>query len=161
MKRGRSSSAGGYTIIELVVVLAILGVLAAALLPLGETMVRMQQEHALRRALWEIRDALDEYKRAADHGTIERTTESGYPPDLETLVKGVRSISQGAGGQEIYFLRRLPRDPFGDPSIDASATWSLRSYQSPPDRPAPGADVYDVRSSSHKTAIDGSTYATW
>lgn len=151
----------GFTIIELLVVLAILGVLAAAVLPLGEAMFRAQQERELRAALWQIRDALDDYKRAVESGVIARATESGYPPDLQALVTGVPDIRDGHGGRKVYFLRRLPRDPFAAPGIPADATWLARSYQSPPERPAPGGDIFDVRSSSSAAALDGSMYGSW
>lgn len=156
-----TSRAAGFTLIELLVVLAILGVLAAAALPLGEAVLRAQQERELRAALWQIRDALDDYKRAVDAGTIARVTESGYPPDLGALVNGVADLRKGHGGRSVYFLRRIPRDPFASPLVPPEATWLPRSYQSPSDRPMPGPDVFDVRSSSHAAALDGSAYASW
>jgi general secretion pathway protein G len=151
----------GFTIIELLVVMAILGVLAAAVMPLGETLITARKERELRDALWEIRTALDEYKRAADAGSITPGQASGYPASLQALVEGVPDVRPNAQGGKLYFLRRVPRDPFADPALPAEKTWLLRSYASPPDKPAPGADVYDVRSSSPGTALDGSLYATW
>lgn len=162
----RGRNAAGFTMIELLVVLAVLGVLAAAIMPLGEAMLAAQKERDLRRALWEIRTAIDEYKRAADDGAFgprgsSSAGASGYPPNLAVLVTGVPDARPEARGRTLYFLRSLPRDPLADPALPAEQTWRLRSYASPPDRPMPGDDVFDVRSSSAATALDGSPYARW
>jgi general secretion pathway protein G len=161
--RTRIRTVGGFTMIELLVVLAILGVLAAAVLPLGETVVAAQKERELREALMEIRGAIDTYKRAADAGVIAKSTESGFPPSLQALVDGAPGLPVASGSQSgsVYFLRQLPRDPFAEPNVQAAATWRLRSYASPPAAPAPGADVYDVHSSSSGTSLDGVPYAKW
>lgn len=151
----------GFTMIELLVVMAILGVLAAAILPLGETLLASRQEAELRRALLEIRGGIDEYKRAVDKGMIARATESGYPPTLEVLAAGVPDQRPEGAGKQMYFLRSIPRDPLANPTVDAAASWRLRSYASPPNLPMPGQDVFDVHSSSGGTALDGSLYATW
>lgn len=157
-----TSRPGGFTIIELLVVMGILGVLAVLILPLSETLVVAAKERELRQALWEIRAALDEYKRQADRGAIVSTgPEAGYPATLSVLVEGVPGTGRSNGGQRHYFLRRIPRDPFADPALPAEQTWRLRSYASPPDKPAPGADVYDIRSSSDARALDGTAYADW
>lgn len=154
--------ARGFTLIELLVVMAVLGVLAAAVMPLGETLVTAQKEHELRAALREIRGAIDDYKRAADRGAVAIATgENGYPASLQALVDGTPDIRPQGKGQMQYFLRQLPRDPFADARLPAEQTWSLRSYASPPSKPAPGADVYDVHSSSAATGLDGSPYASW
>lgn len=154
--------ARGFTIIELLVVMAILGVLAAAVMPLGETLIRSQQERQLRRALWEIRDAIDEYKRSVDAGAlVVPEGRSHYPATLQALVDGFDDARTDAKGVHLYFLRQVPRDPFADPSLAADKTWRLRSYASPPDKPEPGADVYDVHSSSDDRALDGTSYRQW
>lgn len=183
MQRRRS---GGFTLIELLVVLGIMGVLAWMILPLGETLVRARHERELKAALWEIREAIDQYKKAADLGRIDAGPSGfGYPPNLDVLVSGVaakeaadsKSASEQGGAGErrvtvdaqkteselrpIFFLRRLPRDPFAPQELPAAATWRLRSYASPPSQPEPGEDVYDVRSSSDGVALDGSRYASW
>jgi len=157
-----SAPSRGFTIIELLVVMAILGVLAAAVMPLGETMVRAQNERELRRALWEIRDALDEYKRAVDAGALVVSPDkSHYPPTLQALVDGFDDVRPEAKGRHLYFLRQIPRDPFADPALLADKTWRLRSYKSSADKPESGDDVYDVHSSSDEIALDGSAYAKW
>jgi general secretion pathway protein G len=161
MKARCRTALRGFTIIELLVVMAILGVLAAAVLPLGEMLITSRKERELRESLWEIRTAIDDYKRAVDAGAVQADQATGYPPTLKALVEGVPDVRPNAQGGRLYFLRRIPRDPFADPSLPAEKTWLLRSYASPPDKPAPGADVYDVRSSSTGQALDGSLYASW
>lgn len=154
--------ARGFTLIELLVVMGILGILAAAVMPLGEAMVTASKERELRQALWEIRSAIDDYKRHVDSGAIAAgLTESGYPASLTVLHAGVADARTRDASGRLYFLRQIPRDPFADPSLPAEQTWHLRSYASPPDKPLPGADVYDVRSSSDAVALDGSRYASW
>lgn len=157
---GRSSQ--GFTLVELLVVMAILGVLAAAVMPLGEALVASQRERELRRALNEIRTALDDYKRATDKGAImSGNGASGYPPTLAALVDGTPDARPEGNGRILYFLRRIPRDPMAPSTLPAEDTWHLRSYASPANRPEPGADVYDVQSKSTAISLDGSPYAQW
>lgn len=151
----------GFTMIELLVVLAVLGVLAAAIMPLGEAMLVSQKERDLRAGLLEIRSAIDAYKLAADRSQIANTTVAGYPPTLAVLVTGAPDIRPDFRGQMHYFLRRVPRDPFADPLLTDEGSWQLRSYASPADRPVAGDDVFDVYSSSSGTALDGTRYASW
>jgi len=154
--------ARGFTIIELLVVMAVLGILAAAVMPLGETLVRAQKERELKAALREIRGAIDDYKRAADRGAVAGPASgNGYPASLKALVEGTPDIRPQGRGQMQYFLRQIPRDPFADARLPAEQTWSLRSYGSPPSKPSPGTDVYDVHSTSPATGLDGSPYASW
>jgi general secretion pathway protein G len=108
-----------------------------------------------------IRDAIDAYKDAADSNRIARPAgESGYPASLDLLASGVIDRTQ-AGGGRIYFLRRVPRDPFADPALPAAQTWAVRSSDSPPDAPRAGKDVFDVRSTSDGKALDGTSYRDW
>jgi general secretion pathway protein G len=144
----------GFTLIELLITVAILAVLASVALPLNELVLQRAKEQDLRRALRDIREAIDAYKQAADEGRIaKKVGESGYPRRLEDLVAGVED-QKHPKKERIYFLRRLPPDPFGE-------TWGLRAYASPPEEPKEGEDVYDVFSRSERTGINGRPYRQW
>lgn len=155
-------AARGFTLIELLVTVAILGLLASAALPLAELGVRRSKEQDLRHALREIRTGLDAYKKASDEGRIARAADaSGYPPTLEALVDGVPAARDPAR-RPVYFLRRLPRDPFyTGTATEPAQTWGLRSYASPPSDPQPGRDVFDVYSTSEQAGISGVPYRAW
>jgi general secretion pathway protein G len=152
----------GFTLIELVITLALLGLLAMLAAPMTEVAYQRSKEQALRTALRDIRTALDAYRHAVDQGQIARRIgDSGYPSSLDLLVTGVPNATDPKGGR-LYFLRRLPRDPlFADANVPAAASWGLRSYASPPDDPRDGDDVFDVYSRATGTALDGSTYRDW
>lgn len=158
----RSHFSCGFTLIELMVVIAIIGILATMAVPMIELARVRSDEAELRTALRQIRTGLDDYRKAWDEGRIEKKVgASGYPPSLDVLVSGVRDIKQ-PNDVRIYFLRRLPRDPFfRDKTTPAEQTWGLRSYASPPDEPAPGADVFDVYSLSGRTGLNGIPYRNW
>ena len=189
----------GFTLVELMVVVAIMAVLASSAMPLQELIVKREKEQELRVALRQIRSAIDAYKQAVDDGRIEiKEDESGYPPKLDDLYMGVPDIkatgSDGGTGttaataetttaattttastttattgtKYIYFLRRLPRDPtFKDMDVagiettSAADTWGKRSYESTPENPQEGKDVFDVYSLSESTALNGSMYKDW
>ena len=150
----------GVTYLELVAVATIMMILASAILPLGRVAVRRERELELRRALREIRRGIDAYKGAVDAGQIGGTEvklgSEGYPPDLETLVKGVNRV--GALDRKLKFMRRIPVDP-----MTSSAEWGMRCYQDDSDSNSwCGENVYDVYSKSTAKALDGkTTYNTW
>ncbi len=152
----------GFTLIELVITLAILGVLASVALPLGEVAVQRAKEQELRRSLREIREAIDAYKQAFDEGRIARKAgDSGYPKRLEDLVAGVPD-EKNPKKQQLYFLRRVPRDPFAaDSSVGPVASWGKRSYASPPDEPKEGDDVFDVFTRSSAIGLNGRPLREW
>jgi len=158
----RASRAGGFTLIELVITVAIVAVLASVALPLNELIVQRAKEADLRRSLREIREALDAYKQASDEGRIRKSVgDSGYPRKLEELVEGVDD-QKSPKKEKIYFLRRVPRDPLSaDTTASAAATWGKRSYASPPDDPSDGDDVFDVFSLARGKGINGQPYRDW
>lgn len=143
----------GLTLIELIVSVAIMAILATAALPLARLTVRREKERELRRDLWEMRDAIDRYKDAADRQLFQiKLGSEGYPPDMDTLVKGV-----DIGGKKVRFLRRIPTDP-----MTGKAEWGMRSMQDDPETTSwGGQNVFDVFSLSTQTAMDGSKYSDW
>lgn len=154
-------SQGGFTLIELVVAVAIVGVLAMLALPLVDRGIQRQKEAELRTALRQIRTAIDAYHQAVVDKKIEAPADaSGYPPDLESLVMGVKDITT-PDGRKIYFLRRLPKDPFAPPEESPAESWGKRSYASPPDEPAEGEDVFDIYSRSEAPGLNGVPYREW
>jgi general secretion pathway protein G len=143
----------GLTLVELMVTVAILAILASAAVPIARFKVKRENERVLRRSLWEMRDAIDHYKDAADKGAFQTKLDSqNYPPDLETLVKGV-----DVQGKKVRFLRRIPVDP-----MTGKAEWGLHSMQDDPTSDSYGGQsVFDVYSKSQGTALDGTKYSEW
>jgi general secretion pathway protein G len=152
----------GFTIVELLVTVVIVSILASVAFPMMEFTVQRGKEQDLRRALREIREALDTYKRAGDEGKImHKVGESGFPYSLEVLVDGVPDAKSPTEAK-VFFLRRIPRDPFfPDAKITASKTWGKRSYASSADEPKEGKDVYDIYSLSTGTGLAGIPYREW
>jgi general secretion pathway protein G len=149
----RKQSERGLTLVELIVTVAILSILASAAIPIARFKVKRDKERELRRDLWEMRDAIDHYKDAADKGGIQTKVDSqNYPPDLETLVSGV-----DIQGKKVKFLRRIPVDP-----MTGKAEWGLHSMKDDPKSDSfSGDSVFDVYSKSTDTALDGTKYSDW
>jgi general secretion pathway protein G len=151
---GSPGQSTGFTLIELIVAATILSLLALMAAPVVYVQIQREKEKELRRALWELRDAIDRYKEGADRTYFQTAVDAnGYPPDLETLVKGVTLN----GGKRARFLRRIPQDP-----MTKSFDWGLRSNQDDPDSDSWGGQaVFDVYTKSEKTALDGTKYKDW
>jgi general secretion pathway protein G len=142
----------GLTLIELILVITIIGILSIAAVPVVSFQIKRTKEKVLRRDLWSMRAAIDNYKDAADKNAFQTKVDSGgYPPDLQTLVDGVT-----AGTQTVRFLRAIPVDP-----MTGKADWATRAMQDDPDSDGSGDNVFDVHSKSDATAIDGTKYSTW
>jgi len=153
IRRQSDHRARGVTLVELIVAIALISLLAGAAIPVVRTAIKRERERELRTRLWEMRDAIDRYKDAADRGAFQIKLDSqGYPPDLETLAKGV-----DVKGKKIRFLRRIPVDP-----MTKTADWGLRSMQDSPESTSwGGQSVFDVYSKSTDTALDGTKYQDW
>ncbi len=152
---------GGFTLIELLITLVILALLASGAVSLFEIEARRARESELRTALRDIRTAIDAYKKSYDDGHITKIVDaSGYPPSLNVLEEGVID-AKSPTRTRIYFMRRVPRDPFADPELSASNSWGLRSYASSPDDPEPGADVFDVYSTNKGIGLNDVPYSKW
>ena len=152
-KNGRLRDRRGFTLIELIVATAILVILTSLALPLARVTIKREKEHELRRDLWEMRDAIDRYKDAADRAAFQiKVGSEGYPPDMDTLVKGV-----DVQGKKLKFLRRVPVDPMTN-----STEWGMRSMQDDPTSDSwGGQNVFDVFTKSDGTALDGTKYKDW
>ena len=146
------------TLLELIIACTILLILSSAALPIARFTIVREREKELRRDLRDMRTAIDRYKDYADRGMMRTEVGSeGYPPDLDTLVKGVALGASGANGKNVRFLRRIPVDP-----MTGQADWGMRSIQDDPDSQSwGGKNVFDVYSKSQGTALDGTKYSDW
>ena len=149
----RSRKHRGFTLIELIVATTILLILTGLAIPAAKITIKREKERQLHHALWEMRDAIDRYKDAADRGAFQiKVGTEGYPPDLETLVKGIDS-----NGKKLRFLRRVPVDP-----MTGNTDWGTRSMQDEPDSTSwGGQNVFDVYTTFSATALDGTNYRDW
>jgi general secretion pathway protein G len=149
----RHKSMRGFTLIELIVATMILVILSTMAVPLARMTIQRDKERILRADLWELRDAIDRYKDAADRGGFQTKVDSqNYPPDLDTLVKGV-----DVQGKKVRFLRHIPIDP-----MTGTTEWGLRSMQDDPDSDSwGGQNIFDVYTKSQGTALDGTKYKDW
>jgi general secretion pathway protein G len=152
----------GFTLIEMLITVAIVATLASVTMPMAELVVQRNKEQEFQSGLKQIRAAIDAYKQAVDEGHIAKLAgESGYPRLLRDLVYGVEKMDDPKKGK-IYFLRQIPRDPFARYSnIPAEQTWGKRSYESSPDSPREGVDVFDVFTLSDGIGINGIPYRDW
>src|SRR6201997_3113876 len=143
----------GFTLLELIIASAILVVLSTMAVPLARLTIQRERERQLRADLWEMRDAIDRYKDAADRQLFQTKVDSqNYPPVLDTLVKGV-----DVQGKKLKFLRKIPTDP-----MTGNTDWGLRSMQDDPDSDSWGEqNVFDVYTKSTGTALDGTKYKDW
>jgi general secretion pathway protein G len=159
----RRQPSRGFTLIELVVTVAIVALLSTVAFPLAEVAVKRSKEQELRLALREIRSALDAYMQAVEEGRVVHPVgQSAYPESLDILVDGVPDASSPDRKKKLYLLRRIPRDPlFTDPATPPGETWGKRSYASSHEAPEPGADVYDVYSLSAGIGLNGIAYRHW
>jgi general secretion pathway protein G len=150
---------GGFTLVELIVTVALVTILVGLALPLARNTIQREKEKELRQALRDMRLAIDRYKTAADGGQIMADAmANGYPPDLETLANGVDLLT--AVGKKIYFLRAVPIDPMSE--CRCNTDWDLRSDQDDPTAGSwGGQDVFDVHTKSSGTAMDGTKYKDW
>jgi general secretion pathway protein G len=144
VNRNKKFGWAGFTLIELVVSLAILALIATMAAPMGEVIVQRNKEQDLRKSLRQVREAIDAYKQANDEGHMIKQVDAKSPTP-----------------RKIFFLRRIPADPFADPSIPPAETWGMRSYASSAQNPSPGDDVYDIYSKSEGKGLNGVPYKEW
>ncbi len=157
LRGGRRGGARGLSLLEVVVTISILALLATLILPVAKTTLRRGKEIELRRALRQMREAIDQFKKFSDAGLLQVQCLQcfGYPKDLDMLVEGVPQV--GAIDKKLRFLRRIPLDP-----ITGEADWGMRSLQDDPDSDSWGRqNLFDVYSLSPAEALNGTKYRDW
>ncbi|EXI77028.1 MAG: Pullulanase secretion protein PulG [Candidatus Accumulibacter appositus] len=160
--KGGVGGGEGFSLIELLITLAVVAVLSGIVVPVAQTAIQRGKEQELRLALRELRSAIDQYKKAGDEGRIRTAAnDSGYPANLQVLLEGEVDL-RDPKQRKIYFLRRIPRDPLHpDSRLQPADTWAKRAYASGPDNPREGDDVYDVYSKSTGVGLNGVPYRQW
>ena len=135
-RKGRDRRGAGFTLLELLIVVALIGILTAIAVPTFTKTPTKAKEAVLKEDLYTLRDVIDQY--FSDKGR--------YPATLETLV-------------EEGYLRKIPVDPF----TESADTWQIEMAESGEEGGEEDAagGVYDVHSGSTATALDGTTYAEW
>lgn len=212
--RQSEKKSGGFTLLELVITLAVLSILVMGTIPLMQNAVKRQKELRLRETLRQVREAIDEFHRdtagACPLGAIRTGNPAGgvnqsaapadprsrviiddcaiftsdnvdrYPPDLETLVNGVKVKARGLpanfqGGRGLgddkqgatdinsnkeitkVYLREMPVDP-----MTGQSDWQLRSsYQTDDSGSWDNTNVFDIRSNSNEESLSGEKYSDW
>lgn len=157
MQRQRQT---GLTTVEMLAALAVLIVLVSAAIPLARWNEKRRREVELRVELRTMRDAIDQYKKAADEGRIQQkdVDQRHFPLDLDELVDGVDVADPATGtSHKVHYLQRIPVDPFTE-----EAEWGKRSYQDDWKSTSWGGEnVYDVYSLFEGKALDGTYYKDW
>jgi general secretion pathway protein G len=161
MMQHRSSSKG-FTVAELITVVAIIGILASIALPVARFGIRRQKEIELRDRLRKITDAIDRYhdlmtmqQGAVRTGQMQALGSDGYPKDLDELLKGVTM----SNGQTVRLLRE--RDLI-DPMTGRNDWTTLSTNDDPDTSMSDDANVFEVHSTSTALALDGKThYNEW
>ncbi len=147
----------GFTLIELIVAFTVLMVLTSLAVPLARARLRADRERELRRALVEVRHAIDYYKDLCDANRLgpQKADANCYPESLDQLVKGVKLPD--AEGTQVRFLRHIPRDP-----MTASYEWGMRSDRDDPKSTTWGGQcLFDIFSKSTDKGSDGTPYSEW
>ena len=153
----RQRTRRGFTLIEMIVVAALMLILAGVSYPVAKYSIKRGKEAELRLALREMRNAVDEYKRYSDAGLIPVDLGTdGYPSELEILLEGVDLVGQV--DKKVRFLRRIPIDPM----VGSNEDWRILSTEDEPEAAFWGGEnVFDVRSSSQGGGLNGVPYAEW
>ncbi len=153
----------GFTLLELIITLAIIAIMVAGTVPFAHNMIRREKEMELRRNLREIRKAIDGYYHSCailrEIPPFETKPDDCYPASLQALVDGFQPANRP--NEYRRFLRKIPLDPF-----TGTAEWGLRSMEDDPfsasgSGPSQANGIFDVYSKAQGKALDGSEYSKW